>query len=178
MTSLSRFPARLSFALLAMATLTAQASAHMGGQNFEKRDGNRLLDAGCIATEFIVDEETYCSFGYIDNPDSPDWTVVPYEMVTVTVRDEQNEPVFAGSAPGERETMTLLPVRFDKGGEFTMNVTFHTGTQVVASHEFAITVRKVEFAMQKRLLALAGAAVLAVIAAPVGYLAFRPSRKR
>lgn len=148
------------------------ASAHMGGQMWDERIGEYVLDGGCDQVEFVSGQQNFCSFMLIKNAGSPDWEWAEYERLSVTFRPaDGNEGTVELSAPATAQSMTYLdPFVFAQSGPYTMHVEFTSDAKPVISADFPVTVLSSPSATARTMKALSigGSISMLVILTAVG----------
>ncbi|MDO8648213.1 MAG: hypothetical protein Q7R81_00335 [Candidatus Peregrinibacteria bacterium] len=153
----------------------ALALAHPSGQLFEAKVGELTIDGGCNEIAFYAGLETFCSFGIIEGAGSFDWTLVPHDVLTVTItpKDGESAPI-EQSNPGEPEVMTFFSLTFPRAGDYTMNVRFTEGTDVIAEAAFPVTVQgEDQLRFVKRVVSAAVLGILAIITVALTISAIR-----
>lgn len=136
--------ARLVAAFLLLTGLSAadMAYAHLTGQSFEVPAGEgRLIDAGCDQQVIVPGQETFCTFALIEQPQTFEWQLAPYDTVEVRVdRTGGGEEPFKQTVKASRETMSYASFTLKRAGPHDLTLRFLSGSTLAAQQTFALSV--------------------------------------
>ncbi len=125
----------------------SSAFAHSGLPSLEAVSGPYLIDIG-FDQQLIAKQEILFDFALIENPDSADWTLAPFDALDILIMSGKQE-LLAKTVKREDFGKTFITYTFPHTGEYMLSATFQKDKKIIASASFPLVVTNLDGSVAK-----------------------------